>query len=183
MNKKGLYITLAVAVVIAAAAYIAGSVNKNNDEVSAENSNIPAIAYSEFALEASDIQVEMPDTFSTCAVTSEFFPGLVAYVFRDTDCNANTGDAPDMQIFVVKSPSPEDVIRDKGAINFTNDPSMTVVQKTVNGKTYFTAESSNGEYLVATQVNDTVVYIQAIWLELYNDKSIIDHIITSAREL
>jgi hypothetical protein len=36
MNKKGLYITLAVAVVIAAVAYIAGSVNKNNDEVSAK---------------------------------------------------------------------------------------------------------------------------------------------------
>jgi hypothetical protein len=36
MNKKGLYITLVVAVVIAAAAYIAGSVNKNNDEVAAD---------------------------------------------------------------------------------------------------------------------------------------------------
>lgn|GEM_PF-5846416 len=35
MNKKGLFITLAVAVVIAAIAYIAGSVNKDNDQVAA----------------------------------------------------------------------------------------------------------------------------------------------------
>lgn len=41
MNKKGLYITLAVAVVIAAAAYIAGSVNKNNDEVAARETTLP----------------------------------------------------------------------------------------------------------------------------------------------
>jgi len=32
MPKKGLFIALAVVIIIAAVAYIAGSVNKNNDE-------------------------------------------------------------------------------------------------------------------------------------------------------
>lgn len=40
--KKSLFITLAVAIIIAAIAYIAGSQSKDNDKVSAKNSNISA---------------------------------------------------------------------------------------------------------------------------------------------
>jgi len=168
-----------VAVVIAAVAYIAGSVNKNNDQVSAEDTNVPVVTYSDIALQGTDINFDVPDIFSLCAETSEFFPGLAGYILRDRDCNTGADDAPDMQIFVVKSGNPENVIRDQGSTFFANDPAMTVTQKTVKSKTFFAAESSNGEYLVATQINDEVVYIQAIWLELYNDADVIDHMITS----
>lgn len=181
MNKKALLLTLLVAVLIAAIAYIAGSVNKDNDKVAAENTNTTSVevTYSELALIGSDITMEIPNTFSTCPQASEFFPGLVAYSFRDTDCATNTQDAPDVQIFVVASSSPEDVIRDKGEAFLTSYPNTTIEQKTVEEETIFFVES-DGEYLVAKQVGDEVVYISGNRMELWQDYAVIDHMIASA---
>ncbi|MFA5030020.1 MAG: hypothetical protein WC495_00315 [Patescibacteria group bacterium] len=86
MNKKGLYITLAVAVVIAAAAYIAGSVNKNNDEVAADQ-NLTQVGdnvdfgYLGYVYQKSTVSSLTTDVIlpQAASYTSEFyvtFPGL-----------------------------------------------------------------------------------------------------------
>lgn len=162
MNKKGLYITLVVAVVIFAIAYITGSVNKNNDEVLAENSNTNQQRYVTQIINNPSLTLQTPIGFMVCEQQSDFIEGIVAYIWSDGTCE-HDGDAIDIQLFVFdeQGKDMETVLRENGKIFFDiyeGQPNIQVSNE--NEREIYTVKLDT-DYLIAEKIGDKVVYIQS----------------------
>lgn len=160
------------AVAIAAVAYIAWSVNKNNDEALAENSNINQQVNVTKTIDNPSLTLQVPTGFAVCEQQSDFIEGIAAYIWSDGTCE-HGGDAIDIQLFVYNDTSKdlETFLREKGEVFFTNFGENSNVQsQTVDGRE-IARVILGSDYLVAEKVNNKMVYIQSAIDDIGREKN------------
>ncbi|MFC1687755.1 hypothetical protein ACFL0L_04190 [Patescibacteria group bacterium] len=175
-SKQGKITQVIVYLIIATAVFALGywfirtTIEENSSNGNTNNSLIQEVA----------VQFNLPEGYKLCQdiVGEGPFPGLVGYVWRDGTCD-HTQDAPDFQIYVVNSRDEEveSIIYTYGSV--TQDTRATL--STIGEREYYELYiEESGVLYVSTEIDENILYVQAVRIDEFQDSDVARRIIETA---